>query len=359
VATLSARASCCRDRSFNKRFRYERRKPEDTVLYRIIRENLETFLASAYQSEDGREFPAFVEKELRGYLDCGILSSKGFARFKCLDCGREKLAAFSCKGRGFCPSCGGRRMSSLAAHLVDKVIPKVPTRQWVLSLPIRLRYLLAYNHDLCREVVGIFNRIVNQFYRQKGKIHRIKNGDTGSVTFVQRRGGALNLNVHFHGIFIDGIFVETNDRENKTVTFHPAKKPTDKQIAVVVSQIRYEVLCLLRDRGLLDFDFDSDNLAGESPLLAACYNASTQNRVAFGSRAGQNTTRLGNDPYTNNCKSKAESRGKLHAHMDGFDLHARQHIPANDRKQLARISHQIERKSIREVRQVVLGGSLA
>jgi DNA-directed RNA polymerase subunit RPC12/RpoP len=123
VATSSASAPCCRGHSSNTRFRYERRKPEDSVLYRVIRENLETFLAYTHQSEVGRGFPAFVEKELRGYLDCGILSGKGFARFKCVDCGREKLAAFSCKGRGFCPSCGGRRMTALSAHLVDRVIP--------------------------------------------------------------------------------------------------------------------------------------------------------------------------------------------------------------------------------------------
>jgi hypothetical protein len=86
----------------------------------------------------------------------------------------------------------------------------------------------------------------------------------------------------------------------------------------------------------LDFDFDSDNLAEESPLLAACYNASAQNRVAFGSRAGQNAARLGKTPYAKNGKMKEESRGKLHAHMDGFDLHARQYIHANDRKQLER-----------------------
>ncbi|MFM8766627.1 MAG: hypothetical protein ACKOD9_02265, partial [Rubrivivax sp.] len=29
-----------------------------------------------------------------------------------------------------------RRMSQTAAHLVDHVIPQVPVRQWVLSLPI-------------------------------------------------------------------------------------------------------------------------------------------------------------------------------------------------------------------------------
>ena len=55
-----------------------------------------------------------------------------------------------CKRRGFCPSCGGRRMAEQAAKLVDHVLPHVPARQWVLTLPYRLRYLLARNHQLCR-----------------------------------------------------------------------------------------------------------------------------------------------------------------------------------------------------------------
>jgi hypothetical protein len=89
-------AACCSVHSTGIGFQYQRRKPENSVLYRVISENLETFLAQARQSEDGRGFPAFVENELRRYLDCGILSGKGFARFKCVDCGQEKIAAFDC-----------------------------------------------------------------------------------------------------------------------------------------------------------------------------------------------------------------------------------------------------------------------
>jgi hypothetical protein len=58
------------------------------------------------------------------------------------DCGHDFLVAFSCKGRGLRPSCNARRMAQTAALLVDHVIPPVPVRQWVLSVPKRLcRYL--------------------------------------------------------------------------------------------------------------------------------------------------------------------------------------------------------------------------
>ena len=107
---------------------YKPRKPEDTVLYRVVQQNLETFLASA--REQGRVVPRFVERELRAFLTCGILAH-GFLRVRCDDCGRERLVAFSCKTRSLCPSCGARRMSDTAAHLVDRVFPEVPVRQYV------------------------------------------------------------------------------------------------------------------------------------------------------------------------------------------------------------------------------------
>ncbi|MFT4101734.1 MAG: transposase zinc-binding domain-containing protein [Burkholderiaceae bacterium] len=85
-------------------------------------------------------------------LAAGILAC-GFLRLRCGDCGHDKLVAFSCKRRGFCPSCGARRMSQTAAHLVDHVIPAVPVRQWVLSLPIGLRLLLSARPELMTPVL--------------------------------------------------------------------------------------------------------------------------------------------------------------------------------------------------------------
>src|SRR6266851_2860138 len=82
------------------------------------------------------------DSEFERYLGGGILAN-GFARVHCTACGDELLVAFSCKGRGFCPSCTGRRMHDIATNLVNHVIPHVPVRQWVLSLPRWARFLLA------------------------------------------------------------------------------------------------------------------------------------------------------------------------------------------------------------------------
>src|SRR5207237_10737670 len=107
-------------------------------------------------------------------------------------CGFEHLVPFSCKRRGFCPSCGGRRMAELAAHLVDAVLPHVPVRQWVLTLPYRLRYLLAWNHQLCRAVLAVHVRAVLGFsfptLRLDGSARR--GTDPCAVSPEAVRGGA-------------------------------------------------------------------------------------------------------------------------------------------------------------------------
>ncbi|MBU1238994.1 transposase zinc-binding domain-containing protein, partial [Myxococcota bacterium] len=69
---------------------------------------------------------------------------------------KELRRPFLCKGRGFCPSCMGRRMNEMALHLTEDVFPKVPVRQFVLSLPKQLRYLLAYNPRLTTLVLRVF-----------------------------------------------------------------------------------------------------------------------------------------------------------------------------------------------------------
>ena len=108
---------------------YQRRQPEQTVLYRTIAAHLPAFLARTAGEDDRGRWPAFVRREFEAYLKCGILAH-GFVRVRCERCGDTTVVGFSCRGRGFCPSCGGRRMSELAAHLVERVLPRVPIRQW-------------------------------------------------------------------------------------------------------------------------------------------------------------------------------------------------------------------------------------
>ena len=198
----------------------KRREPERTLLHELVRDNLRTFLAE----RDGPDLPRFVREEFERYLACGILS-EGFARVHCDTCGHDELVAFSCKRRGFCPSCNARRMHDTAAHLVERVFPQVPVRQWVLSLPRWARWLLARDPALASRALAITLRAIFGHYRRG-----VPESQCGAVTFVQRFGSALNLNVHFHCVLPDGIFV----REGGSVRFLPARPPEDEECNGIV-----------------------------------------------------------------------------------------------------------------------------
>jgi hypothetical protein len=122
-------------------------------------------------------------------------------------------------------------MTRFAEHLIDDVLPVAPVRQWVLTGPYRMRYRMAYDHALCREVHRAFTRALQLSYRHRAAAREIEHGQTGSVTCIQRFGSALNLNPHFHTQVIDGVFTEQHD---STLTFHPLPAPTNAEVLAVL-----------------------------------------------------------------------------------------------------------------------------
>src|SRR5271169_3018021 len=181
---------------------YARHRPERTLLYQLVEQHYPAF--RELRAAADRPLPDFVQQEFEAYLKCGRLE-EGFLRVRCEQCHAEKLVAFSCKKRGFCPSCGGRRMAETAALLADEVLPDRPLRQWVLSLPQALRFLLAVNSQALTLVLGEVYRTISRHLIGKAGLTRAR-GATGAVTLVQRFGSALNLNVHFHMVFLDGAY---------------------------------------------------------------------------------------------------------------------------------------------------------
>ena len=109
---------------------YVPRQTHDCDAAVLVRRHLPGFLARL--DESGHPLPEFVKQELEGFAGCGDFEH-GFVQTMCRKCGDELRVPFSCKGRGFCPSCMGRRMAEGAALLVDHVLPAVGYRQWVLS----------------------------------------------------------------------------------------------------------------------------------------------------------------------------------------------------------------------------------
>ena len=60
---------------------YERRRPEETTLYQVVQEHLESFLAQV-EAETGSSLPEFIKDEFDAFLECGILAH-GFLRLRC------------------------------------------------------------------------------------------------------------------------------------------------------------------------------------------------------------------------------------------------------------------------------------
>ena len=125
---------------------YVPRKPQETVLYALVKEHLRDFFDHAREAYEA-PLPKYVRDEFRKYLECGDFAH-GFVHLRCASCGLDLAVAFSYKVRGLCPSCAGRRMSGSAAHLVDRILPSVPTRQYVLAFPYELSGLAATRYPL-------------------------------------------------------------------------------------------------------------------------------------------------------------------------------------------------------------------
>ncbi len=212
--------------------RYERHRPETTLLYQLVERHYPEFLVAL--SERDRHLPLYVENEFESYLKCGRLEH-GFLRVRCTTYHAEQLVAFSCKRRGFCPSCGARRMTESAALLVDEVLPAEPIRQWVLSVPFPLRFLFAAEPAAMGRVLAIVYRAMANALIKAGLTRAT--GQTGAVTLIQRFGSALNLNIHFHMLCLDGAYTLENGRPR----FHRVPPPSDAELNTILTVITYRI----------------------------------------------------------------------------------------------------------------------
>ena len=234
-------------------------------------------------------------------------------------------------------------MTERAAHLIDHVLPRAPVRQWVLSLPFELRYRLAWDHRLCRAVLAVYTRALQGFYRRRASASCHRDGRTGTVTVIQRFGGALNLNVHFHTLAVDGVFVREPDG---SIGFVAGKAPTDEEVEALLDVIRARILRLLVRRGLLSDEAGDGVSEPETPPLHALYAASVRQRVAMGPRAGATVLRLGDASTVRDAPRK----GRRQARLGGFDLHANTSVRAKNRPKLERLCRYLLRPPVAEDR---------
>ncbi len=318
---------------------YQRRTPENTVLYRVVQDSLGDFMAQ--MAENGRTVPEFVQREFAEFLSCGRVE-RGFVRVFCDTCKDESIVALSCKCRGWCPSCAGRRMAERAAFLVDHVLPRTSYRHWILSLPFQIRYILAYNAELSAKALGIFVREIHRWYRFSAKaeieLESVSEAQCGSVAFIQRFDSGLRLNLHYHVLALDGVYVPEQLDSNGRPVFFGMPAPTDHDVLDVALRSRKKILKLLNlnDDGFdMDYGCHEDPLAEDEPLLAEASKGAIMNRTATGPRAGQPTQRLYDELLRGGRGGVFTSTRCVN--VDGFSLHANVRVSAAERGRLEKL----------------------
>lgn len=314
----------------NKNFR----DPTKTSLHKIIRSSFLEVLNEKEQK--GQKVPFHVQREFERYLSCGVFAH-GFVRLKCTFCKNEKLLAFSCKGRTLCPSCTGRNMADSAKRLVEEVIPPIAVRQWVLSLPFKQRYYLAYDPKLNTQILNCIIRAISSFYKRKAKRrYGVSNVKTGSITVIQRFGGALNLNTHFHILFTDGVY-------NENGHFFPMS-PSDEDIENIIGKLKKRIDRILKKKGIVE-DLDPEETDPDLDRGEAYHRQSVLNLVEE-KNGFQRPTEVGKvyDPPFETFK------GPKCAYLDGFSLHANSRIPGHARGALEKMCRYILRGPLSQSR---------
>ena len=234
-------------------------------------------------------------------------------------------------------------MSDTAAHLVDRVFPVVPVRQWVLSLPFALRYRMAYDRRLTSDVLNVFIRtLFGELRRRAEQLRGLGSSQCGAVTFVQRFGDALNANVHFHSMVIDGVYAAGEDGRPR---FHQLPAPEDQDVIHLTALVNERVQSLLERRGLgTEADpQQADPLSEDDPGMAALLASSVGSRIAVGRNAGRGVLRMGDqiDP-----DSMDAFEGPRCAMVSGFSVHANISVEARDRIRLERLMRYAARPAV-------------
>ena len=261
------------------------RDTEHSVLHAVIREHLEPFLREVSDRGDGHGLPRFVEQEFREFLTCGVLAY-GFTRLRCRDCTLERLVPFSCKRRGFCPNCGGRRMAERAAYsrrrgaAAGVGAPVGPNAAVSPALPAGLGSRLVPRGPgrVCSRAPRLL-RAHGPLTRHPQRPDRDGHGDTA----LRQRPPTQWPLPHA------GARRRLQRSSARAAYLSPRAPPSHDDVAHVLATVRARVGRLLSRRHLepADDTAPADPLAHGSPVLAGLVGASVQGRVALGPCAGK------------------------------------------------------------------------
>ena len=231
-------------------------------------------------------------------------------------------------------------MAESAIHLVDEVLPVKPIRQWVLSFPIQIRLLLAIRPKIMTKVLNIATQVISTHLCKKAGFKKSQ-AKTGTVTLIQRFGGSINLNIHFHQLFLDGVY--ELDKENRPAEFHITKAPTPTELTEVLNKIIQRTVKLLEKHGLiakdeedhLQFELEEDDSLARLQAGAATY------RFTLGPNKGKKALTLKTSPDEDH-----QSKQGLVAKNSGFSLHAGVFIAGSERDKIEKLCRYIARPAV-------------
>ena len=185
---------------------YRRRRAKSTPLYRLVHRHWPEYQAvheERFEPRHGR-IRREESRTVEGFLRCGVLEH-GFARIRCTGCGHELLVAFSCKGRGICPSCAKKRQLEFGDFVTTEVLEAVPHRHLVFTIPRRLRLIFRYRRRLLTGLARAAYRVAEETLRDTADDRRLR---PGAIAAVQTFGSLLDFHPHIHMLLTDGGFDE-------------------------------------------------------------------------------------------------------------------------------------------------------
>jgi hypothetical protein len=230
-------------------------------------------------------------------------------------------------------------MNEHAAHLADRVLPRTPFRQWVVTLPWELARAVAYDSRLTAGVFGLFADELTRWYTTCAREGGIVSPYAGCVLEIQRFADGAMLYPHAHVLSPEGVFHETNDGR---VRFHRVRPPRDEDLEAIVSRLEDRVRRLLERRAKAG---DGEPQDPGRQLLLQCASVAPRDRVVIASPS---------PPGRRGTKKRQLSRRKhLCVRTEaGFELHAGVHVRAGDRAGLERLCRYIARPPVSEDRLV-------
>jgi hypothetical protein len=209
-----------------------------------------------------------------------------------------------------------------------------------------MRLLFARQPLIMSKVLAIVYRTISTFLIKKAGFS-LKTARTGAVTLIQRFGSALNLNIHFHMLFLDGVYRDVGD-DTEGQRFQPVSYPMLTEMNRLTQKISFRVARYLEKAKLIERDAENtyfaDSVLGDNEMNTH-QGHSVQYRIAVGQNTGKKVFALSTLPSL-----PKDAQGEILGKVAGFSLHAGVVAKAYERSKLERLCRYISRPAVSEKR---------